>query len=135
MARRSLGGLVVAALLLTGDPVGVAAQTPPVQTPPAQTPPAGLGDDESSSSLSVATPLLQVGLLIGGAWAGSVIARRMLNSGWVSLIGARIGAGLGLEAAASLGLLGIGVGGALPASRVVAPQLISVPISGEGRGP
>lgn len=121
MARRSLGGLVVVAMLLAGQPA------------PAQTPPAGKAEDGGGPSASVAMPVLQVGLLVGGAWIGSVLARRLLNSNWVSLIGARIGAGLGLEAAASLGLLGIGVGGALPASRVVAPQLISAPGNGAGR--
>ena len=131
MSRRSLGGLVVVAMLLAGQPSVAVAQTSPAVP---YTPPAGGGEDGAGqpASLALATPVIQVGLLVGGAWIGSILARRLVNSSWVSLIGARIGAGLGLEAAASLGLLGIGVGGALPASRVVAPQLISAPGSAAG---
>ena len=125
MSRRSLAGLVVMAMLLAGQPPAAVAQTSPA---------AGSEDgDGRSVPLALATPMLQVGLLVGSAWIGSVLARRLVNSNWFSLIGARIGAGLGLEAAASLGLLGIGVGSALPASRAVAPQLISLPGGGDGR--
>ncbi len=120
MANRSLCGLMVVAVLLAGQPVAASAQTTPM-----------VRGDGQGATLSLLSPVLQVGLLVGGAWVGSLLARRLVNSSWFSLIGARLGAGLGLEAAASLGLLGIGVGSALPASRV-APQLISVPLAGDG---
>ena len=125
MSRPSLGRLLVVAMLVAGEPSAAMAQTPPA---------AKIGDDAAQAPpLALLSPVLQVGLLVGGAWVGSMLARRLVSSNWVSLIGARIGAGLGLEAAASLGLFGIGVGGALPAARAVAPQLISTPLTGEGR--
>ena len=119
MPRRCLVGLVVVAMLCGGDPCGAMAQTQPAET----------SNDGGGQTgvLAAGLPLLQIGVLVGGAWIGSVVARRFIDSGWFSLIGARLGAGLGLESAASLGLLGIGVGGALPASRVFTPQLISTP--------
>ena len=110
MAKRSLAGLLVAALLATGEPA--LAQSPPAA-----------GAEEQGATLALAAPVLQVGLLMGSAWIGAVLAGRFFDSNWFALIGARIGAGLGLETAASLGVLGIGVGGALPASRALAPQL------------
>ena len=110
MARRSLAGLLVAALMATGEPA--LAQSPPA---------AGAG--EQGATLALAAPVLQVGLLVGSAWIGAVLARRLFDSNLFALIGARLGAGLGIETAASLGVLGIGVGGALPASRALVPQL------------
>ena len=124
MPRRCLVGLVVVAMLCGGEPCGAMAQT----QPPAET---SNDDGGQTGVLAAGMPLLQIGLLVGSAWLGSIVARRFIDSGWFSLIGARLGAGLGLESAASLGLLGIGVGGALPASRVVGPQLISAPPEGD----
>ncbi|MEI6560066.1 MAG: hypothetical protein WCO00_16840 [Rhodospirillaceae bacterium] len=124
MSRRSLGWVPVVALLLAGEPSVLLAQTKPAGSGP--------GGAGAGSPLEIALPVLQVGLLVGGAWVGSVIGRRLINNRWISLIGARLGAGLGLEAMAGLGLLGFGFGGALPAGRVMAPQLVSTPAASGG---
>ncbi|MEI8393282.1 MAG: hypothetical protein WCF85_01005 [Rhodospirillaceae bacterium] len=45
-------------------------------------------------------------VVIGCAWVGSILARRLINSWWFGYIGARAGAMLGLDALAALGLFG-----------------------------
>jgi len=107
------------ALALLVQPMAPAAHS---QTPGAQ-------PTEVSSGVPWAQ-VAQVGALITGAYLGAVVARRYFASGWMALIGARLGAGLGLETAAAAGALGVGLGSALPAARTAAPQLIAAPGSG-----
>lgn len=72
----------------------------------AQTPPARPSDVSANQTTSRLPPVLEIVAVAGCAWVGALLARRVFNSGWFGFLGARMGAMLGLDALATLGLLG-----------------------------
>ena len=93
-----------AAPVIAADGAGAAERAPPPASPG-----------------SAAVPWVQIVVIAGGAWLGSVLARRVMNSGWFSFIGARLGAMVGVEALAGFGALWDWLAGAAPATRTVQP--------------
>ena len=113
---RALLFIVVVVALPLAD---TAAQTAPVIAAD------GSGPSEAAppppSSARAAVPWVRIVAIAGSAWIGSVLARRVINSGWFGFIGARLGAMVGVEAVAGLGALWDWLAGAAPAARTVQP--------------
>jgi hypothetical protein len=70
-------------------------------------------------------PWLQIGVLAGGSYLGSILARRFIDSTWFSLLGARLGAMIGLDALAGFEAIGEGAGAG---AATVAPTTVAAPI-------
>jgi hypothetical protein len=80
---------------------------------------------EPTAAAEVEVPRDHAPLIQALPWLGSIVARRVIATGWFSLVGARVGAGMGAETAAALGLAGLGTARALPSSTpaAVTPRL------------
>jgi hypothetical protein len=110
--------VVVAVLTLAGGRAGA-------QTMGASPSLHGPGQPPAAAAVS-SVPWLPVVAMIGGAYLGSVLARRYLGTSiWVTLLGSRLGSTLGLDAAAGLAAIGEAVGGGGGAAARSAPTVPS----------
>jgi len=106
---------LVLILLLLGAPLGgVGAQ--PLPVPPSE--------EQGAPKTATVGRWVPMVVVAGCAWLGAIVARRLLNSSWFALAGARLGAMLGADALSALGAGGGRAAQAAPVARAAPPWWI-----------
>ena len=94
----SLRMILLILLLLSTSITDADAQTTAVQ------PTESTGANAAPATEGGFSPWVKVAVVVGGAWLGSIVARRIFDRTWFSFVGGRLGAMLGSDAVAVVGL-------------------------------